>query len=133
MVSGRSVVGGRRLLAVCFGQFPYNLPLHVAIAGAAVACCFHCFSALLCSVLCYFFFVVFVFFFWVNSFTEKQLKRIIPTQICGHKLLMDSIEHDQKRGWPWVWMGRLEWDAGGGRGMSRQLSLCCEYKLCHKN
>lgn len=27
---------------------------------------------------------------------EKQLKRIIPTQICGHKLLMDSIEHDQR-------------------------------------
>lgn len=61
MVSGRSVVGGRRLLAVCFGQFPYNLPLHVAVAGAAVACCFHCFSALLCYVL-FFFFSLFLFF-----------------------------------------------------------------------
>jgi len=39
------MVSGRRLLAVCFGQFPYNLPLHVAVAVAAVARCFHCFSA----------------------------------------------------------------------------------------
>jgi len=51
---------------------------------------------------------------------EKQLKRIIRTQNCGHKLLMDSIEHDRFR-------------VGVGGGMSRQLTLCCEYKLCHKN
>lgn len=115
------VSGNFRTICHCMLLLPERLLLVVFIVF------------LLCSVMCYFFFFVVFVFFWVNSFTEKQLKRIIPTQICGHKLLMDSIEHDQKRGWPWVWMGRLEWDAGGGRGMSRQLSLCCEYKLCHKN